>query len=358
MRARRLSLAILCGVLGVFAVIAGSAQAAFTHQYLSQVTGFETPTAVAVGGSGEVYVADAVTKTVDRFSSAGVPLPFSASGAYIEGSELAGIPTGPPEELSAFAAPTGVAVDDESGDVYVADGLANVVDVFSSTGTYLSQLTGFSYPNGLAVDQTSHNLYVVELPVLGVNPTGGYDGLASVVNVISHKGELLSRSGILAEHPTSVGVNNLNENIYAAYDGNDKVLLNNSLGRLTEWNGKGTPEASFGYTPGVFPYEGGLAVTLDSATQQVYVAQSRDAVVDQFAASASEEYEGQLTGTPSGHFNPTSSPPFWEAQRQQGLCPLLSAPLTRTYTCWTEKHLTFLARTSTCSVRICNRRRL
>jgi DNA-binding beta-propeller fold protein YncE len=298
MNARRLILAILCVGLGVFAVGGASAQAAFRHEYLSQLTGFGESAAVAVGGAGEVYVSDPVAKTVDRFSSSGAPLPFSATGSYVEGSKLIGIPVGTPEELKAFEDPDGVAVDDESGDVYVADRSAQVVDVFSLTGAYLSQLTGLRGPTrgllgpgGLAVDQVTHNLYVTELGGTGENP----------VEVFSSAGVFLSEfsGGAIAEPGSSIGVNSLTEDAYAMQLGRDRIQVFDSLGSLvSEWDGTGTPNGSFG------PGDGApMDVTVDPTTQQVYVApQNSIRVVDEFAASTFEEYEGQLTGTPSGPF--------------------------------------------------------
>src|SRR5665213_3807108 len=96
----------LC-VLGWLMLAAGPASAALSHSYLSQLTGFGDPTAVAFDASGDVYVVDTADKTVDRFSSSGTPpvfspLAFSASGEYIVGAKLTGTPTGAGGTLVSF----------------------------------------------------------------------------------------------------------------------------------------------------------------------------------------------------------------------------------------------------------------
>ncbi|HZL49109.1 MAG TPA: NHL repeat-containing protein, partial [Solirubrobacteraceae bacterium] len=286
----------MLSVLG-FLVFAGvPASAAVTHTYLSQLTGFGEPTAVAVDAAGDVYVVDSSAGTVDRFSSAGAPLAFSASESYVEGSKLTGTPGG------SFGEPRGVAVNDENGDLYVADRTAGVVDVFSSTGVYLSQLTGppatapvpgpFQCPWGLAVDQSTHDLYV----------TNTCEG--AVVDVFSSTGVYVSQfgAGVVNGFSRGVAVNDLTGDAYieTTSEGggsSSEVDVFGSMGSFLTpaWNGAGTPEGPFGFDT--------LHVGLDPTTHHVYVIDARSGVVDEFAASASEEYLGQLTGTPAGPFS-------------------------------------------------------
>src|SRR5580693_9649782 len=80
------SCALVCGL----ALWSAPAQAEISHKYLSQLTGFGEPTAIAFDAAGDVYVVDKLDGTVDRFSAAGAPLPFSAREPYINGSKLTG----------------------------------------------------------------------------------------------------------------------------------------------------------------------------------------------------------------------------------------------------------------------------
>jgi hypothetical protein len=111
--------------------------------------------------TGDVYVVDVGTNTLDRFDAAGRPVAFSASGSYIYANRLFGTPS----ERFSFLAPSGaqVAVDRSggpfNGDIYVTDSRDHFVDVFGSDGGYLGQLNGsgtpqssFGEPCGVAVD--------------------------------------------------------------------------------------------------------------------------------------------------------------------------------------------------------------
>jgi hypothetical protein len=323
-------LIVLSALLAAFVLSAAPASAEIAHGYLSQLTGFGEPTAVAFDGAGDVYVVDTAAKTVDRFSSAGVPLAFSASESYVEGSKLKGTPSG------VFAEPDGVAVNDENGEVYVADGAAHVVDVFSSTGQYLSQLTGtcenlgetavepgacpgsvskkpipFEHPQGLAVDQVTHDLYV----------TGRGEQHTSVADVFSATGTYLSQfgNGVLHFYSESIAVNDLNEDAYVADSGAEGVFVFGSSGSFVppEWRGASTPQRSLS---GANVYVG-----LDQSNGHVYVAVAPGGSfgigrVDEFGASASEEYLDQLTGTPTG---PGGAPvPFGKNLRTVAVNPV------------------------------------
>jgi DNA-binding beta-propeller fold protein YncE len=279
---RSVSAAILAlSVLGWLVLFGGQASAAVTHRYLSQLSGFGNPTAVAFDAAGDVYVVDTADLTVDRFSPAGEPLTFSMPESYVAGSKLTGTPS------SSFGTPRGVAVNEESGEIYVSDSTEHVVDIFSSTGQYLSQLTGvpasasisgpFLGPYGIAVDQSSHDLYVTD-------PSNG------VTDLFNSAGAYLSQFGNSGE---SIGVNSLTEDAYVGNSGTDIVQVFDSMGgSLAELTGSSSPDGSFGREL--------VYVGLDPTTHHVYVAQTENRVVDELSASASEEYLDQLTGTPTG----------------------------------------------------------
>ncbi len=132
----------------------------------------EDPQNVAVDQTtGDVYVLDIGSRSVERFDAAGRPLAFSASQSYINANQL----TGTPSEGFIFDSPSAaeVAVDNSggpfNGDIYVTDSRhEGVVDVFASSGAYLGQLNGsgtpqrsFTEPCGVAVDG-SGRVYVAD----------------------------------------------------------------------------------------------------------------------------------------------------------------------------------------------------
>ncbi len=296
MNARKLVLVALCVVAGVLALSGASAMAVVSHQYLSQLTGFGDPTALTVGPAGDLYVADGGDRVVDRFSSAGVPLDFSAVEPYVEGARLTGTPAG------AFGEPVGVAVDNSTGEIYVSDRVLNVVDVFSSSGEYLSQLTGtppsapvsgpFTLLAGLAFDQSTEELYVSDL-------TGG------VVDLFSASGTYVSQLST-GFGGTSVAVNELSGDTYvASADNLGVVKVFDSLGSLVppEWSGAGTPRGFF-LNPA---YGGQVFVGLDHSSNRLYVVnpagfEASERAVYELNASDSEEYLGKVNGTPAGPF--------------------------------------------------------
>lgn len=161
MSSRRLVLSILATTLGALTFASGQALALQRHVYGSSFGSegsgggqFKEPAGVAVsevgGSSGDVYVVDRGNNRVEVFSS---------TGTYLSQFNGAAAPTG------AFSSPESIAVDNSTnpldpsaGDVYVTDTGHNVIDKFTGAGTYLGQIaTGeggaaFSGLAGVAVD--------------------------------------------------------------------------------------------------------------------------------------------------------------------------------------------------------------
>lgn len=135
-------IACLCGC-GAVMLWSAPAQAGIVHVFAgtfgSEGSGsgqFKSPVGIAVNDSThDVYVADRGNKRVEEFNSTG-----SAVLGEFNGSAA---PTGP------FAEPTGIAVDNSedpldpsAGDVYVIDAPNGVIDKFTAAGAYVGQLTG------------------------------------------------------------------------------------------------------------------------------------------------------------------------------------------------------------------------
>ncbi len=147
---RLMVLVALCVSVGAFALASAPALAARGHVFGSsfgkQGSGegeFSNPSGIAVNETtGRVYVADTDNNRVEYFSAAGVPEgQFNGSGTGLNEGQAA--PTGQ------FVGPEEVAVDNSTsssdpskGDVYVTDIGHDVVDKFSPTGEYIDQITG------------------------------------------------------------------------------------------------------------------------------------------------------------------------------------------------------------------------
>ena len=150
MLSRRITTAVSLVVAAIVALGAGAspALAGEAHPFLREfghnaTEAFSNPNGIAVEEStGDVYVADIGTDTVYKFDAQGNPVNFSALGSNAL--------TGPPGGSFAFPAERGnlaaIAVDNSTspsaGDLYVMDAGHRAIDKFSSSGTYISQISG------------------------------------------------------------------------------------------------------------------------------------------------------------------------------------------------------------------------
>jgi DNA-binding beta-propeller fold protein YncE len=245
-RRRARLLGSLLATLCVLALAATPALATTGHRYVGQFAGpgsaagsLSGPAGVAIQQStGDVYVADQSNNRVEKFTAGGeLILTFNGSAT----------PAG------SFSGPTGVAVDPTSGDVYVTDQFNNAVDEFSSTGAYISQLDAtatpagtFASPSGIAVDPSDGDVYVT-------------DSANAVVDVFSSTGAYLTQfgSGTLA-FPTSVAVDGAS-NVY---------VVDAGFGTLLKYAALGAGE------PTTIETSGPQAVAVNPTSDTVYVGES------------------------------------------------------------------------------------
>jgi hypothetical protein len=137
------------------------------------------PKGVAVDNSagatkGYVYVANAGTGAVQQFDASGAvtgQAPITAASVPADGTPQSGAL--PNVVNNGSLTLTGVATD-SAGNVYVADSGNEVIDVFTSGGSFVSQLGAgvISSPNWVAVDPTG-NVYVTSISgLMKLSPSG------------------------------------------------------------------------------------------------------------------------------------------------------------------------------------------
>lgn len=150
--------------------------------------GLRTPTRLAIGTDGSLYVADPASQGVFKFSTTGTLLQkiaisgipqgvaVTASGRLLvsqkefvgmydlNGAELKRLGSG----VGQFVAANDIAVDD-SGQIYVTDSKGRCVQVFDANGVYLSRfgVNGtadgqFLYPTAIAFEKVSKQIAVVD----------------------------------------------------------------------------------------------------------------------------------------------------------------------------------------------------
>jgi DNA-binding beta-propeller fold protein YncE len=323
MRARRLVLAVvvwLCVVVGGLVLGGVSAFALSTHVFGGSFGGegvgngqFKEPSGVAVNAAThDVYVVDRGNNRVELFSSAGV---------YVSQFDGSAAPSG------VFSAPSAIAVDNSgnpldpsAGDVYVVDTGHNVIDKFSSAGTYIGQLS-----------ETTGGASFGELFGVAVDTNG-------VVWVYQASGEIDSFSDALGNVYLSSRVSPFGTSPGFAVDSADDLYVDRGSSHFAKLSSSGEVlienlegEASTGAavdvssgevfienetTVGTFDSSGGLlarfgaghltrgsGIAVDPAGSTVYVADSTADVVGVFSAAVLPDVS---TGAASG-VHPTSA---------------------------------------------------
>jgi DNA-binding beta-propeller fold protein YncE len=239
-----LAIALVVSVAALGAMARDAHAAAPAAPYVLGATNgpqLSSPTAVAVDqSSGETYVADANNSAIESYAADG-----SFLGSF--GNTLVA--------SVGLSKPTGVAVD-SSGEVYVADSGNNRIVEIGSDG-FVHNSWGWGVRDGSGQAETCHTSFDI---VAG--PGGGGGCLAGIAG--SGDGQL--------SNPTALAIDPANGNVYVADSDNE---------RIEEFDGSGNYLGQFHYGPVFLPT--GLA--FDPAGSNVYVADFNQNRVDEFSAS-------------------------------------------------------------------------
>jgi streptogramin lyase len=205
---------------GTVSTLAGSAGNSGSANGSGTAARFNSPEGVAVDSAGNLYVADTFNHLIRKITPTGVVTTLAGTAGSYGNVNATGT-------AASFNGPSGVAVD-SSGNVYVADGLNNLVRKISATGV-VTTLAGsgalgsadgtgasaiFSHPYHVAVD-TAGNVYVTEPPtnlVRKITPAGVVTTLAGTGAVGSTNG-----TGTAASFSDPMGVAvDASGNVYVA----------------------------------------------------------------------------------------------------------------------------------------------
>lgn len=214
---------------GVVTTLAGSGSPGFANGTISTGAAFAYPQGVAVDKSGNVFVGDTDNNVVRKITQAGVVTTFAGSG-------LSGLTNGVGTTAS-FDWPKGLAIDD-IGNVFVADAVNRSIRKITPTGV-VSTLAGngsrgfsdgigttamFAYPQSVAVDiignvfvADSGNNAIRKISPAGLVSTLSGDGLAGYRNGTSNGGARYS-------WPQGVAVGGAGE-VFVADNGNNAVRI-------------------------------------------------------------------------------------------------------------------------------------
>ncbi len=239
--------------------------------------------------NGHILVADSGRGRVFDFSSPTDTAPDPWTGSNTPSGDFGG-----------SEGHVAVAVDNSTGDVYVADKTHAVIDKFDQNGNLLSgygdaipsadgQLHGTGTPAGsfspassafssfgIAVNQSTHELYVL-------------DGGHQVIDVFGQSGTYLrqitaSPEGLYNEggvYVTGIAVNSASGALYVTnWAGPNKVFEFDSSGNyVSTWNGSNTPDGNFsGECTGCYL----ISAAVEDSTGNVFVGSMANRAVDVF----------------------------------------------------------------------------
>jgi DNA-binding beta-propeller fold protein YncE len=178
---------------------------------------FDSPTGIAVDGSGNVLVADTGNGRIEKFSPTGAFLSIIGTKGSGQGQ---------------FAQPNGIATD-RVGNIYVADAGNHRVLKLKSDGTFIAEWKGpelgFYGPRHIAIGP-DNSIYVVDQGndrIVKFNPDG--EVLASWGSKGNGAGEF--------NDPTSVAVDPATNKIYVADPRNKWIQVFDSAGKfVTKWS--------------------------------------------------------------------------------------------------------------------------
>ena len=290
-----LNVSILAGLLG----ISGSQDGSLVPAE------FDTPTGTAVDANGNVYVADRGNNTVREIFPSGQATTIAGTpgtAGYQDGT------------TALFNAPSAVAVDG-SGNVYVADTNNNAirkitpgvgVSTFAGGVTFLSPsdpnaASQVNSPGGIAVDAAG-NVFVANSgpdisSILKITSTGTVSLLAG-----SSTQGFADGAGAAAQFhgPAGLAVD-ANENVYVADSANDTIREISSSGQVTTIAGiAGTPGAADGPTS-VAQLNLPTGVAVDSAGD-VFVTDNQNQTIREISQGAVTTIAGYAgdSGTSDG----------------------------------------------------------
>ena len=263
-----------------FPGVTGSANATGTN------ASFNAPEAVAVDGSGNVYVADTGNSIVREITPGGAVSTLAGSPGNIGSSNGTG-------SSAQFDAPWGIAVNG-SGDVFVADTMSHtireiapggVVTTFAGTAGNFGSADGtnsaaqFDRPAGLAIDG-SGNLFVADMfnhTIREITSAGVVSTIAGLARVFGDSDGTNNTAAFFEPEGIAVGGG---DTLYVADSGNDSIRQVTPSGTnwivttIAGWPGvSGSQDGSgiaarFGYPAGM-AVSGGTLFVADSANNTI-----------------------------------------------------------------------------------------
>lgn len=274
---------------------------------------FNDPTGIFSTSDGTLSVTDNANATIRRITSAGIVSTFAGSTANRGNNDATGA-------AATFSSPMGIA-QDSSGNLYVADATNNTIRKISSAGAVMTiagsagvagtadgsgSAARFNHPTGLTVD-ASGNIYVSDSTnntIRKITSSGSVTTLAGLAGVMGAADG--TGNGALFNNPGGLAIDG-SGNIYVADTGNSAVRKITPAGVVRLLAG----------LPGVAGLKDGTGsdawlnqpkdVAVDSAGA-VYVADTGNATIRKITAGGIVTTLSLSQGTSSNPSTPTPPP--------------------------------------------------
>lgn len=207
---------------GVVTTLAGSATAGFANG-TGAAASFNQPSGITIDAAGNIYVADTKNDVIRMITQSGVVTTIAGTPG------VQGLVNGT-GGAAKFNAPTGIVVDDNSGDIYVADAGNNLIRKITPGGVVTTFASGFSNPVSITIDLNG-NLYVADTgsqTVKKITPAGAVSTFAS---------------GFTSPMSVSADVSG---NVYVADAGANLIKKISPTGQVTTLAGSGVAGATNG----------------------------------------------------------------------------------------------------------------
>ena len=235
--------------LGIISTIAGNGVGGFSGDGAAATAAqINHPYAVAIDGSGNIYIADENNNCIRKINSSGVISTIAGNGTLGYSGD------GGAATAAELSLPRGVAVDG-LGNVYIADygncmirkvdnsGIISAIAGYRVSGSFgdggPATASGLYFPTGVAIDRVG-NVYIADLGNYAIRKINT-SGIISTFAGNGHNGFSGDGGAATAARiydATGVAVDGIG-NVYIADNGNNRIRKVNSIGIITTFAGSG-----------------------------------------------------------------------------------------------------------------------
>lgn len=168
----------------------GACNNAFVPYVSTIACGFNNATGIAVDKFNNVYVASPNDGKIYKISVFGVTTVYAGTGAngYLDG----------PAKTAQFNYPFGVAVDDNTGNIYVADFLNNKIRKITPAGIVSTVASSASNVSKIFCDKLGYVYFENGSVISKVSPAGIVTNVPNTTNLAPNNGMRIDKSGNLA----------------------------------------------------------------------------------------------------------------------------------------------------------------